>query len=176
MEHESEKKSTRQRLVSSDVLRELREVAARYLKKERRDHTLEPTELVHEAYLKLHARPDRENESRTHFFAAAATAVRQVLVDHARAHQALKRGKGRRMVTLHDFDLLDSTQVVDLIELDNALQELALLNPRQCKVVEMRFFGAMKIEEIATVLGVSPRTIKGTWRAARAWLIYRLSQ
>lgn len=163
------------RLLTPEVLVELRQVAARYLRRERKDHTLQPTELVHEAYLKLMDQSHRW-QSRTHFFSVAAQAVRQVLVDHARSHRALKRGGGRRMVTLHDFDAADSPRLVDLLELDNALRELALLDPRQCKVVEMRFFGGLKIEEIAVELDISPRTTKGIWRSARAWLIHRLSR
>ena len=153
---------------------ELRSLAARALRRERKDHTMQPTDLVSEVYLKLADQAEVDWGDRTHFFSVAAGAVRQVLVDHARRHDAQKRGGGRKPFTLHDFDAILPAHSLDLLSLDDALHVLAELDPEQHRVVEMRFFGGMRVEEIARVMSMSPRTVKNRWRAARAWLIAHL--
>lgn len=158
------------------VVAELRNLAVRCLRHERKGHTLEPTELVNEAYLKLMGNKDEDWQSRTHFFAIAASAVRQVLVDHARKRAAQKRGEGRRLLTLHDTDAIRGSAPLEILDLDDALQELEQLDPRQKQIVELRLFGGLKVEEIASVLKVSPRTVKGDWRAAKAWLVHRMGR
>lgn len=160
----------------AQVMRELRALAAHHLQGERRNHTLQPTELVHEAYLRLADVEDGRWKGRTHFFAVAASAVRQVLVDHARAHRAQKRGMGKRWVELQDDDAMTPDNTVDILALDEALQALGRMDARQHQVVEMRFFGGLTVEEIAGVLSVSPRTVKNLWRAARAWLIHSMRE
>jgi RNA polymerase sigma factor (TIGR02999 family) len=158
------------------VVGELKALAAHYLRHERKDHTLQPTELVHEAYLKLIDQTRIDWQGRTHFFAVAAAAVRQVLVDHARAHRAQKRGRGLRSVTLHDFDAVSDAPSMDILSLDEALVALGKLSARQHQVVELRFFGGLRVEDIAQIMNVSPRTVKGLWRAARAWLIQKMQE
>jgi RNA polymerase sigma factor (TIGR02999 family) len=151
---------------------ELRRLAARYMRRERRAHTLQPSGLVHEAYLRLAGAPDCDWHSRAHFFAIAARVMRQVLVDHARKRGAAKR-EGQ-LVTLQDVDA--PALPVELLDLDDALRELAALDPRQARVVELRFFGGLDVEETAEVLDLSARTVKREWRTARAWLQRRLAQ
>ncbi|MCG8404088.1 MAG: ECF-type sigma factor [Phycisphaerales bacterium] len=157
------------------VYEELRGRAAAYLRRERPDHTLEPTALVHEAYLKLVHQSEAQWKNRAHFLAVAAEAMRRILVDHARRHQAAKRGSDQRMTVIPASEVADRSPV-DLIELDDALKHLAALDERQCRVVELRFFGNMTIEEVAHVLEVSPRTVTGDWLVARAWLQRQLSK
>jgi RNA polymerase sigma factor (TIGR02999 family) len=152
------------------VYDELRRLAASYLRRERADHTLQPTALVHEAYLKLvDQRLDRW-QNRSHFFGIAAQAMRRILVDHARAHDAAKRGAGVERVTLDEHALLGESSSVDLIALDEALTRLATLDPRQARIVELRFFAGLEVDETARVLDVSPATVKRDWAMARAWL------
>lgn len=150
------------------VYEELRRQAAVYLRDERAGHTLQPTALVHEAFLKLVDQSRAQWKSRDHFCAVASQAMRRILVDHARRHRAAKRGGGNR-VTL---DTMDGhfEEEVDLIALDDALHRLSLLSERQGRIIELRFFGGMSVEEAAHVLDVSERTVKGDWRVARAWL------
>lgn len=157
------------------VYEELRGRAAAYLRKERPDHTLQPTALVHEAYLKLVNQTQAQWKNRAHFLAVAAEAMRRILVDHARKHRAAKRGPGQRITITATPDVADQSPV-DLIELDDALKHLAELSERQCRVVELRFFGNMTNEEVAHVLDVSPRTVTGDWLVARAWLQRQLSK
>ncbi len=158
------------------VYEELRGLAARYMRHERPDHTLQPTALVHEAYVRLVNDREVEWKGRTHFFAIAARSIRQILVNHALAHQAGKRGGKQRRVLLHEAQSPEKPgQGIDLLALHEALEELAELDERQCRVVELRFFGGLSVEETVEVLGVSPRTVKGAWRIARAWLKERLS-
>ena len=149
---------------------ELRRQAGRYMRRERRGHTLQPSGLVNETYLRLAAAPGLDWQSRAQFFAIAARVMRQVLVDHARRRRAAKR-EGRR-VTLTDAGA--PAVPLDLLDLESALGELAVLDPRQARVVELRFFGGLDVEETAEVLGVSARTVKREWRTARAWLQQRL--
>jgi RNA polymerase sigma factor (TIGR02999 family) len=151
------------------VYRELRGLAAAYLRRERRDHTLQPTALVHEAYLRLVDQTQVESPSRAQFFAIAANLMRQILVNHARDHRAAKRGGGNK-VTLEEGAAVVQQRGVDLIALDETLDKLAQLDPRQSRIVELRFFGGLTEDEIAEVLGVSAITVKRDWRIARAWL------
>jgi RNA polymerase sigma factor (TIGR02999 family) len=143
--------------------------------RERADHSLQPTELVHEAYLRLIEDDQVDPQGKTHFFALAATQMRRILVDHARTRNAAKRGGGARRVTLHDRAGFGHHGVVDLLALDEALEKLSRKSPRQCRVVELRYFGGLSIEETARALDVSASTVKGDWRVARAWLWRELS-
>ena len=152
------------------VYDELRRLAAGYLKGERRDHTLQPTALVHEAYLRL-VRQDRvEWQNRAHFFGIAARMMRRVLVDHARRRQAGKRDAGGFRLTLQVGEALEVSRDPELLELDEALVRLERLDVDQARVVELRFFGGLTVEETATVLGISTATVKREWRTARAFL------
>jgi RNA polymerase sigma factor (TIGR02999 family) len=155
------------------VYRELRGLAAAYLRRERPTHTLQPTALVHEAYLRLAHQPSLDCQSRTQFFAVAAHLMRQILVDHARRHRAVKRYGGNK-ITLDEGVVAVDAQVVELIALDQALEKLAGLDTRQARIVEMRFFGGLKEDEIAEVLGLSVITVKRDWRLARAVLFSNL--
>lgn len=153
---------------------ELRALAAKYLSGERRGHTLQPTALVNEAFVKMARGQVGADIDRNRFFAMAARAMRQVLVDHARRHQAQKRGDARRKVTLHD-DLLDTGDAeIDALQLHEALEQLAALDARMVQIVELRFFGGLNVDEIAAVLGVSDRTVDRDWVVARAWLLRNL--
>ncbi|USN98697.1 MAG: sigma-70 family RNA polymerase sigma factor [Phycisphaeraceae bacterium] len=151
----------------------LRRLAAAYLQRERSDHTLQPTALVHEAYIKLAGSGDWKSE--THFQAVAANAMRQILVDHARARNAQKRGGGWLRVTLTGEAAATPGADVDLLALDEALQALAELDERKARVVELRFFGGLTCAEAALEVGVSPKTAEADWYFARAWLRDRLS-
>jgi RNA polymerase sigma factor (TIGR02999 family) len=155
------------------VQKELRGLAAAYLRRERRDHTLQPTALVHEAYLRLVNQTQVQCRNRAQFFAIAANLMRQILVDHARQHFAAKRGGGNK-VALDEAAAVTQRQGVDILALDEALGKLALLDPRQCQVVELRFFAGLTEGEIADLLDVSPITIKRDWRMARAVLHHQL--
>ncbi len=152
------------------VYDELRRLAGHYLRQERPDHTLQPTALVHEAYLKLIDQTRVDWQNRAHFFGVAAQSMRRILVDHARRHQASKRGGPQQKLTLDEA--VDYTQPhdVDLVRLDDALKALAKLDERQSRIVELRFFGGLTIEETAEALHVSPATVKVDWSMAKAWL------
>ncbi len=159
------------------IYSELRHIAARYMRNERADHSLQPTALVHEAYLKLRKMNAIDWQSRSHFFAVSAHTMRQILVDHARARQAEKRGFDWNRVSCEVDELFATTSpTVDIIELDQALGRLETFDQRQARVVEMRFFGGLSEDEIGVELGVSERTVKRDWRIARAWLYHELSQ
>jgi RNA polymerase sigma factor (TIGR02999 family) len=162
--------------LATEVYDELRRLAARYMRRERNDHTLQPTALVHEAFLKLFEFRDIDWQGRAHFFAVASRMMRRVLVDHARRIHAGKRGGDRGDVPLDSAFLYAEERPAELIALDEALQRLSELDPRQCRVVELRFFGGLSVEEAAEVLGVSERTIKREWGVARAWLYGELSK
>ena len=152
------------------VYDELRRLASAYLARERSDHTLQPTALVHEAYAKL-ADQGSAWEGRTHFIGVAAQAMRRVLVDHARGHKRDKRGGGQwRRVELDLAIVEDGGTDVDLVNLDEALERLGELSERQARIVELRFFGSLSNPEIARVLETSERTVAREWRFARAWL------
>jgi len=162
------------------VYDELHGLARKAMAGERRDHTLQATALVHEAWLRLVGREPVGFNGRTHFFATAAQVIRHVLVDAARAHRADKRGGDRGRITLTGFGDAEaaadhaSADDVDLLALDEALEALAALDERQARVVELRFFGGLDVAATAAVLGVSERTVKGDWRVAKAWLARRL--
>ena len=157
------------------VYGELRRLAAHYLNRERADHTLQPTALVHEAYMQLVDESRVDWHSRAHFFGAAARLMRRILVDHARARQAAKRGRGLK-VSLVEGLAQSAPPDLDLIALDDALNDLAALDPQQGQVVEMRFFGGLSIEETADVLAISPATVKRDWTTAKAWLRQRMKR
>lgn len=156
------------------VYDELRRLAAHYLRGERADHTLQPTALVHEAYLRLTKLRDLDWQSRSHFFATAATVMRRILVDHARAQQAGKREALHNAVSLEDALVISPARPSELISLDAALDKLAQLDARRSKIVELRFFGGLSEEETGAILGVSTRTVKRDWRIAKAWLYNEL--
>ena len=156
--------------LAREVYDDLHRIAGEYLRRERADHTLQPTALVHEAYLKV-ARRD-EWKSATHFRAVASTAMRQVLVDHARARGRLKRGGNRVMLTTNIAFELDRD--VDVLALDEALSALAELDKRKARVVELRFFGGLTARETGDVLGIAQKTAEADWYFARAWLHERL--
>ncbi|QDV89843.1 RNA polymerase sigma factor [Phycisphaerae bacterium RAS2] len=152
------------------VYDELRNLAARYLRRERRGHTLDPTGLVHEAFMRLVDQSRVDWQGKTHFLAVSAEAMRRILIDHARARKRTKRGKDWRRVAfdhvVSELALLDT----DIIDFRDALQKLATLDARQARVVELRLFAGLSMEEIATVLEVSKRTVEGDWTHAKAWL------
>ena len=157
------------------IYRELRHLAARYMRRERPDHTLQPTALVHEAYLKLIEQRRVSWESRAHFYCVAARLMRRVLLDHAREFKAAKRGGGQK-IPLEPSLVYSEERPGELLAVDEALTRLAEQDPRQGRVVELRFFGGCSEDEIARILGVSSRTVKRDWRIARAWLYAELSK
>jgi RNA polymerase sigma factor (TIGR02999 family) len=168
------KAAARDRLLSV-VYNELHQLASHYLRPERRDHTLQPTALVHELYLRLFTKTEPITwQNRAHFFAVAAQTLRRILVDHARAHHAEKRGGAQVKLSLTVAQGLSEERAEDLVALDEALERLAQLQPRLAQVVELRFFGGLREDEIAEVIGVSPITIKRDWKVARAWLLSQL--
>ncbi len=148
---------------------ELHRLASRMMERQRADHTLQPTALVHEACLKLLGRSRRWNHG-GHFLAVAAKAMRSVLVDHSRTRAADKRGGGQRTVALPDADLIAGRDGAGVLRLDEALESLVRLDPQLAQLVELRCFAGCSIAECADVLGVSPRTVKRSWQVARAWL------
>ncbi len=156
------------------VYDELRRRAAAYLRRERRGHTLRPTDLVHEAYLRL-SDQNAGFQNREQFFGVAARLMRRILVDHARSRAALKRGAGMRVTMTEDMAPAPPERQPDLLDLDAALDELAALDERQTRLVELRFFGGLKLEEAARSLGVSQATAYRDWALAKAWLHRRLS-
>lgn len=158
------------------VYAELRRIARRYIWQERPDHTLQSGALVHEAYLRLLHEKTPQWQNRAHFFGVAAQLMRHILVDHARSRLAAKRGAGARRLTLDPKISLPQKREVDLVELDDALTKLATLDAQQSRVIELRFFGGLSIEETAVVLGVSPATVKREWATARAWLQREMRQ
>ena len=163
------------RLISL-IYGELRRTAARYMRNERVDHSLQPTALVHEAYLKLRKMHAIDWQSRSHFLAVSAHTMRQILVDHARAKNAGKRGLDRNKVSIEEDQWAAAESNINIVELDEALARLEAFDQRQAKVVEMRFFGGLNEDEIGAELGISERTVKRDWRIARAWLYQEISQ
>lgn len=152
------------------VYDELRALAAAFLRRERANHTLQPTALVHEAYLRMVDQREANWTSRAHFMAIASQVIRRILIDHARRHRAAKR-QTPGAITVDVADAQSPMHAeIDLLALDEALERLAGLSERQARVVELRFFGGLSVEEAAHVLDVSPNTVKGDWRLARAWL------
>lgn len=164
------------RLISL-LYRDLRRVAGSHMRNERADHSLQPTALVHEAYLRLRKVHSIDWQSRSHFLAVAAHTMRQILVDHARAKHAGKRGLDWNQVSIEVGELSAAPEsTVDIVVLDEALGRLETFDQRQAKVVEMRFFGGLSEDEIGAHLGISERTVKREWRIAKAWLYHELSQ
>lgn len=158
------------------VYKELHRLAHFQLRKERPDHTLQSAALVHEAYLRLLGLKVPQWESRTHFFAIAAQLMRQILVDYARRHGAAKRGGGGCKLTLQEATALSRQKDVDVVSLDDALDALAKIDPRQSKVVELRFFAGLSLEEISQALDIAPATVQRDWTAARAWLYREIAR
>jgi RNA polymerase sigma factor (TIGR02999 family) len=149
---------------------ELRKLAANYLRRERSDHTLQPTALVHEAYMRMVDQTQVNWQNRAHFFGVAAQMMRRILVDHARAHNAEKRGQDFQILSLDENIDKSVERSSELIALDEALRTLAEIDEQKGRIVELRFFGGLSIDETAEVLGVSAPTVKRQWRMAKAWL------
>ena len=158
------------------VYGELRRLAQYYLKREKQNHTLSSTALVHEAYLRLVNQKDVTWQNRAHFFGVAAQMMRRILVDHARSHAYAKRGGGALTLALDEAVDTPRPREIDLVALDDALDSLAKLDERQSRMVELRFFGGLSIEETSQVLGVSAPTVKREWASARAWLYREISR
>ena len=152
------------------VYEELRRLAGGYFRHERTDHTLQPTALVHEAYLKLVGQRSVQWENRGHFLGVAATLMRRILLDYARIHRAEKRGGGGQKVMLDEGMAVTELRAVEMISLDRALTKLTALDADQGRIVELRFFGGLSVEETADVMKLSPATIKRYWASAKAWL------
>lgn len=160
----------------STVYDELRRLAEKHLSEERRNHTLSPTALVHEAYLRLVGPSDTPWDSRAHFFGAAAQAIRRILTDHARTRNRVKRGGGKAPAPLEDVAAEAPAGDVDFEALDLALSRLAELDPQKARVVELRFYGGLPLEGVAALLGVSESTVSRDWAFARVWLHRELSR
>jgi RNA polymerase sigma factor (TIGR02999 family) len=158
------------------VYKELRRIAHFQLRGERDGHTLQSAELVNEAYLRLVRMNPPQWESRTHFFAIAAQLIRQILVDYARRRRASKRGSGVCMLMVDDAAALPQSKDIDVVAVDDALNALAEIDPRQSRVVELRFFAGLSLEEISKVMGIAPATVQRDWTAARAWLHREISR
>lgn len=183
-DHSPQRPSTPTRVAASGALdaafpvvyAELRELAARYLRRERPDHTLQPTALVHEAYLRLSSQHAVDWANRAQFFGIAAEMMRRILVNHARDAGAVKRGAGAVRVTLDASVSWNGERDMDLVALDEALTALAEFDARQARVVELRFFAGLSIDETGELLGISPATVKREWSLAKAWLRRELSR
>ena len=158
------------------VYAELRAIAARYLRRERPDHTLQPTALVNEAYLRLIDQKHVDWQNRAHFVGVAAQMMRRILVDHAKSHHRAKRGGGALRVTLDEEIAVSEERATDLVELDEALTALEAFDERKSRVVEMKYFGGLSVEETAESLHVSAETVMRDWRLAKAWLLRELGQ
>lgn len=156
------------------VYKELKRIAGRQLSNERRDHTLQATALVHEAYMRLIDQHSVDWRNRAHFFSIAAEMMRRILVNHAINRRAQKRGSGETLLSLDEAVKLSDKQNLDLISLDEALSRLAEFDPVQARIVELRFFAGLTTEEVAAVLDVSDSTVKREWRSAKAWLAAQL--
>ena len=158
------------------IYEELRRLAHHYMRRERPGHTLQTTALVDEAYVRLVNRQRVHWQNRAHFFAIAAHLMRTILVDHARSHAYAKRGGGARKVPLDEAMVISQERAAEVVALDDALEQLTRIDPRQSRIVEMRFFAGLTIEETAEVLSLSPATIKREWSTAKAWLYHELSK
>jgi RNA polymerase sigma factor (TIGR02999 family) len=152
------------------VYDELHRLAARYMRSERPEHTLQATALVHEAYIQLIRQQDVSWQNRAHFLAVAAATMRSILIDYARARSANKRGGGQRKFALEESLVFNEGRSAEVLALDQALKKLAEFAPRESEVVELRYFGGLSVEETAEVLQVSPKTVKRDWRRAKDWL------
>lgn len=157
------------------VYDELHRIASRYLRRERQGHTLQTTALINEAYLRIVDQNRVNWQSRAHFFGVAAQMMRRILVDHARSHLYAKRGGGAQKLTLDEAIATPQERDLDLVALDDALTTLAQIDPQQSRIIELRFFGGLTIEETAEVLGISPATVKRDWNMAKAWLFGEIS-
>jgi len=153
-------------LVYDDLYR----IARRYMRRERPEHTLQATVLVHDAYLRLVNQEDQNWENRSHFFAVAARLMRQILIDHARMHKAQKRGGPQARLPLDEIVIVSHDRLDQILAVDEALTRLGARDARLARIVEMRFFGGLTEEEIAEAIGISPRTVKRDWQVAKAWL------
>jgi RNA polymerase sigma factor (TIGR02999 family) len=153
---------------------ELRRIAHRYAQRERNGHTLQTTALVNEAYLRLAGTEKPDWHNRTHFFAVTAQVMRHILIDHARRRRYLKHGGDAQQVSLAEAALMAGERAAELVALDEALEELARMDPRKTRVVELRYFGGLSLAETAEALGVSLMTVRRDWRAAKAWLFRRV--
>lgn len=158
------------------VYEELRRLAHRYMSRERAGHTMQTTALVNEAYVRLINRKNVQWQNRAHFFAIAAELMRTILVDHARSHASAKRGGGARKLSLEEGLVVSQERAAEVVALDDALHALAVLDPKQSRIVELRFFGGLTIEETAEVLKLSVATIKREWSTAKAWLYHELTK
>jgi RNA polymerase sigma-70 factor, ECF subfamily len=158
------------------VYDELRRLASNYMRRERADHTLQATALVHEAYLKLVEQRSVSWQSRAHFFGVAAQLMRRILIDHARGRSRQKRGGEQYKVSLDEAIVFSEQQADELLAVDDCLNRLAKIDPRQARIVEMRFFGGLSVEESAEALGISPKTVKRDWSVAKAWLYADLKE
>lgn len=158
------------------VYDELRRLAGAYMRREREDHTLQATALVHEAYIKLVKQTPVNWQGRSHFIGIAAHLMRRILIDHARGHLREKRGGTQQAVPLDEAFVFSPGQSAELLKLDEALERLAKLDARQGKIVELRFFGGMSVEETAEFLSISPKTVKRDWSMAKAWLLGELRE
>jgi len=156
--------------LASQVYSELRRLARYYLSQERPGHTMQPSDLVQEAYLRLVDEKEIDWQNRAHFFAVAAMRMRHILVEHARGRQAAKRGGGEYRLSLSEADRLTENRDVNLLALDDALQRLEALDPQKARIVELRYFSGLTIEQTAEALRISPATVKRDWSMARAWL------
>ena len=157
------------------VYEELRQMARRYMRRQPSGHTFQTTELIHEAYLKIAKQDDQNWQNRAHFFGVAAQAMRHILVDYARSKNSQKRGGLAEKITLADSLAVSANDSSEIVALDDALKQLAILDERKSRVVEMKFFGGLNIEEIAVVMKISPETVKRDWRFARTWLLRELA-
>ncbi len=158
------------------VYDELRRIAHRYMQQERGGHTLQTTALVHEAYVRLVGGQKIEWQNRAHFYGVVAQVMRHVLIDHARRLQYIKHGGDAQRISLEDVAVMPHARAAELLALDEALDELARLDPRKARVVELRYFGGLSIEETADVLDISAMTVRRDWRAAKAWLYRALNK
>jgi RNA polymerase sigma factor (TIGR02999 family) len=157
-------------LLAESIYRELHELASRFLLAERRDHTLQASALVNEAYLRLFGRNSTDWENRAHFYGSAARTMRRILIEYARANQAAKRPDRHLRDEMHDALALVKERSDEFIALDEALERLAACDERQARIVELRFYCGLTVEETAVILGISPKTVKRDWSSARAWL------
>jgi RNA polymerase sigma-70 factor (ECF subfamily) len=158
------------------VYDELRRMARSYMRKQPSGHTFQTTELIHEAYLKISAGKEKQWQNRAHFFGVAAKAMRHILVDYARSKSRVKRGGWQDRITFVEEAAISSGRSAQIVALDDALNELAALDERKVRVVEMKFFGGLTVEEIAGVLRVSPETVKRDWSFAQTWLLRELGR
>jgi RNA polymerase sigma factor (TIGR02999 family) len=156
------------------VYGELRRLAAHCMRRERPDHTLQATALVHEAFLRLTGKKDLNWQNKAHFFGVAARVMRRILVDHARGRLRVKRGAGGQRLSLDEGLLITEARSAELLAVSEAIDRLAILDPRQARIVELRFFGGLSVEETAEVAGVSSKTVKRDWSLAKAWLYENL--